>query len=90
MLISVFPIGKTAGPLDLYNGSNLEILGSASRSVGLAVSQQISRRNIEIIARDIRYVRSHIVSAKLQRNAQCFVKATLTRPETLTSLPGYG
>lgn len=55
MLRSVFPIGKTAVSLDLYNGSVLGSQGSTSRSFGLAVSQQISRKNVEIFGLLRRY-----------------------------------
>jgi hypothetical protein len=55
MLRSFFPIGKTAVSLDLYNGANLVSRGSTARSVGLAVSQQIRRHNIEIFGLLRRY-----------------------------------
>jgi hypothetical protein len=55
LLRSVFHIWKTAISLDHYNGSDLVSLGSTSRSIGLAVSQQISRQNIEIFGLRRRY-----------------------------------
>lgn len=55
MLRSVFPIGKTAVSLDIYNGSDLASLGSTSHSYSLAVSQQISSQNIEIFGLLRRY-----------------------------------
>ena len=55
MLRSIFPIGKTAISIDLYNGADLVSAGSTSRPIGIAVSQQISRKNIEIFGLLRRY-----------------------------------
>ncbi|SHI70215.1 porin [Shimia gijangensis] len=55
LIREIFAAGDTAFSLDYYNGNDLSVAGSNSRSFGLAVSQQIKKKNIEVFGLIRRY-----------------------------------
>ncbi|WP_299356572.1 porin [uncultured Shimia sp.] len=55
LIREIVAAGDTAFSFDYYDGKGLGVAGSSSRSYGLAVSQQIKKKNIEIFGLIRRY-----------------------------------